>query len=134
MKGLPLRLKFWSISLYNHCFSRYKVIKNWKFTELPQTELDHLTVKVLYIHSINTYPGGRNFGPFCSMTSRFRDTRLLKIGYALNDPTELEHLNHQKYPAYTKDLPQRTKFWSILLYNQRFSKYKVDKNWKCTKK
>ena len=31
-------------------------------------------------------------------------------------------LNNQKYPTYTKYLPLRSKLWSILLYNQRFSK------------
>ncbi len=32
---LPLRPKFWSISLYNHLFSRYKVAENRKCTEWP---------------------------------------------------------------------------------------------------
>ncbi len=68
--------------------SRYKVAKNWKCTKLPQTELEHLTVKstqytlctypqrskisvksTLYI--LTTYPKAQIFHPFCSTTSHF---------------------------------------------------------------
>ena len=55
MKDLSLRLKFWSISLYELWFSRCKVPENQNCTEWPQTKLERLTVKkVLYIHYILT--------------------------------------------------------------------------------
>ncbi len=74
-------LKFWSVSPDR--FSRYKVTKNQKCTEWPQTEFEHLHSKVLYTSSWRP-----NFGPFRSTINRFRDTictRLPKIGDALND-------------------------------------------------
>ncbi len=36
------------------------------------------------------------------------------------------------YTVYTKYLPTRPKLWSISLYDQPFSRYKVVKNCKCT--
>ncbi len=41
---------------------------------------------------------------------------------------------NQKYPVYTKHLPSTPKnFWSISLYDETFSRYKVVENRKCTK-
>ena len=94
-KDLPLRLKFWSILLYNHWFSRHKVARkseihwvtpNWTWTLNSQE------------YSIYTWysPLRPNFGPFRSMISHFRNTTCItsvKIGNATNDPkTELGHL------------------------------------------
>ncbi len=63
------------------------------------------------IYTLNNYPGGPNFVPFHSMTSRLLDIRSSKIGNALNDPpthpptqTKLEHLT-VKSTLYTKNLP-----------------------------
>ena len=42
-------------------------------------------------------------------------------------------LNSQKYPVYMKYLPPRAKYWSILLYGQPFSRYKVAENRKFRK-
>ena len=67
------------------------------------------------------------FGQFCSTTSCFLDTRSSKIGNALNDPK----YNSQKY-FYIHYLPQRPKVWSASAYDQRFSRYKVAENLKCT--
>ena len=33
------------------------------------------------------------------------------------------HPNCQKYPIYTKYLPLRSKFWSVLLYFERFPRH-----------
>ena len=50
----------------------------------PQNDLKHLTVKnPLYTEYL---PRGPSFTPFRSTKRRFRDTRLSKIGPALNDP------------------------------------------------
>ncbi len=47
--------------------------------ECPQTDLEHLTVKItLYILII--YSRGTHFPPFRSTSSRFQDARLLKLG------------------------------------------------------
>ena len=81
-KDLPLTLKFWSVSLYNHLFFFVCVF--------------------------------------------FLDTRLPKIGNALNNP-EL-NLNPQQSKVLTEYLPLRPKFWSVLLYDQTFSRHKVVKN------
>ena len=53
---------------------------------MTRTELEHLKVVKSDLHTLNTYPLGPNFGPFRSMTNRFRDTRSSKIGNAPNDP------------------------------------------------
>ena len=87
-KYLPLRSTFSSVLLYNQRFSRYKVAENWKCTEWPQTELEHLTIKST-LYTINTHLWSPNFGPFRSMISHFRDTictMSAKIGNAPNDP------------------------------------------------
>ncbi len=54
-KYLPLRSKFSFVSLYDYPFPRYKVVKNRKCTEWPQTELEHLTVKST-LYTLNTHP------------------------------------------------------------------------------
>ena len=53
---LPQSPQFLSVSFYNQWFSRYmyKVTGNQKFTEWPQTEHEHLTVKSPCIHLILT--------------------------------------------------------------------------------
>ena len=56
------RLKFWSVSLYNYLFLRYKVAEIRKCTEWPQTELEQLTVKnTPYTLTTGTYLRGPNF-------------------------------------------------------------------------
>ncbi len=37
------------------------------------------------MYTLNAHPRGPNFTPFCSMTYRFQDTSLSKIGNARND-------------------------------------------------
>ena len=49
-------------------YNMYKVSKNRKCTELPQTELGHLTVKSS-LYTINTYIRSPDFHPFCSTTN-----------------------------------------------------------------
>ena len=68
-----LKPTFWSVSLYAHPFSRYKVDENRKYrkcTAWPQTDPEHLTVKST-TYTLSAYPRGPNFGPFRSMTSPF---------------------------------------------------------------
>ncbi len=100
------RPKFWSISLYNKPFQRYKV-KNRKYTEWPQTEFEHITVKsTLYI--LNTYPWCPNFGPFHSMTSSFQDTIKVTENRKCTEwpQTELGHLT-VKTTLYTLNIYSR---------------------------
>ena len=85
IESLPPRPKFHSVSLYELSFSRYKVVESRKCTEWPQNDLNHLTFKST-LYTLNTYLRGQNFTPSRSMASRFRDTRLSKIGNAQNDP------------------------------------------------
>ncbi len=75
---------------------RYKAVKNWKCTEPPQTELEHLTAKST-LYTLNAYPWGPNLGLFRSTNTRFRDTRSSKIGNAPSDPKLNWPLNSQKY-------------------------------------
>ncbi len=50
-KYLPLKSKFFSVLLlFSRFWDTYKVAENRKCTQWPQTELEHLTVKSLYIH------------------------------------------------------------------------------------
>ncbi len=59
--SLP-RPKFHSqtVSLYDHQFSRYKVVENRKCIELSQNDIRHLTVKRA-LYTLNTHPRGTNF-------------------------------------------------------------------------
>ncbi len=41
-------------------------------------------------------------------------------------------LNSQRYPVYVKYLPHRPRVWSVLMYDQRFRRYKVVKIVECT--
>ncbi len=78
----PQRPKVSPVFLYGPPFSRYKVAENRKFSkcsEWPQTDFEILTVKSTS-YSVRNYTRNPNLGPFCSTTSRFRDTRLLKTG------------------------------------------------------
>ncbi len=89
----PPRPKFHSVSLYDQPYSRYKVenrkCTKWpennlthlksECTEWPQNYLNHLSVKST-LYTLNTHTRGPNFTPFRSTISRFRDTRLSKIG------------------------------------------------------
>ena len=111
---LPLRPRFWSISLYDQPFPRYKLYKvgkNRKCNDWPQINLQHLTVKST-LYTLKTYPRGPNFHPFCSTTSRFWDTRLSKIRNAPSGAklTDLEHLT-VKSTLYTLNIyPWDTNF------------------------
>ncbi len=92
MKDLPLGLNFWSVSLYDHWFSRYKVPQNQKSTECSQTEIEHLTVKTT-LYTPNAYHRGPNIGQFCSTTSSCQATRSSKNRKCTEwRQTELEHL------------------------------------------
>ena len=92
---VPLRPKFWSVSLNDYPFPRYnlnKVGENQKYTEWPQTQLEHLTGKIV-LYTLNTYPRDEHFVSFHSTTSHFRDTRSLKMGNGkCTQWTQLEHL------------------------------------------
>ena len=50
---------------------KYKVVKNWKSTERPQTELEHLTVKSI-LYTLRICLWGPNSGQFRPMTSGFK--------------------------------------------------------------
>ncbi len=107
-KYLPLRYKFLSVSLYALPFPRYKVVnmvKNWKCTEWPQTELEHLTAKST-LCTVNTYPWGPNFGPFCSTASGFED-----IAHFNHSPLTTM-LNGQKK---NKKNCQKSKIWNFTI-------------------
>ncbi len=82
-------------------------------------------------YTLRTYPRSPNVGLFRSTTSRFQDTTLSKIEMNPNWSWTLNTLKYSVY-RYTKYLPLRPKFWSVLLYDQRFSRYKVDGTRKCT--
>ncbi len=86
---------FTFVSLHDQPFSRYRFFENRKYTEWPQNDLKHLSVKST-LCTLNTHPRGPNFTPFRSTTSRFQDTRL-KIGNAPNDPRMTLQFTINKY-------------------------------------
>ena len=112
--GVTLKLKFWSVSLYSHLFSRYKVAENRKW---PQIEFEHLTVKSS-LYTLNTYLTSPKFAPSCSAISRFWGTRSPKS--EMHRMTPNWTFNSQKYSVHTKYLSLRSKVWSVSLYDQRF--------------
>ena len=115
------RSKFQSVLLYmTSRFRDDKIMKNRKWTKWPRKDLNHLTVPC--IHWITTPYS--HISLFCSTTRHFRDTRLLKIGNAPNDPrmTLTSPLNCQKYPVpvYTEFSPNFTPFRFLSLQILRF--------------
>ncbi len=90
-KQLPLRPKFWFVLLYNRRFSRFKVVENWKCTRERLQMAWTLNSRKYHAYT-KSLPRGPNFGPLRSVTSRFPDTRLSKIGKVGNDPRLTEHL------------------------------------------
>ncbi len=91
-----------------------------KAVEWSQSDFEHLSVKSS-LYTLNIYPEGPNFHRVSSTTSRLRDTRLSKIGYAPNDliltywTWTLNHVICQRYPVYTDYLPPRPKFHSFAI-------------------
>ncbi len=67
------------------------------------------------------------------MARRFRDTRSSKSEMHRMTPNWNWTFNSQKYPVYAKCLLLKPKLWSVSLYDQRFSRYTVTENRKCTK-
>ncbi len=84
-KYSPPRPQITFISLYDQPFSRYRFFENRKFTEWPQNDLKHLSVKST-LCTLNTHPRGPNITPFRSTTSCFWHIRLSITGNAPNDP------------------------------------------------
>ncbi len=126
MHERPPRLKFWSVSRYDQWFLRYKLTENQKCTECFQTELEHLTVKST-LYALNTYHRDPNFGPFCSTTSRSRDTiKAIKNWKCTERPQiKLEHLTVKGTLYILNTWHRGQKIWSVSPYDQQFSRYKV---------
>ena len=103
----------------------------WPATLRYKINLEHLTVKST-LYTLNIYPWGPNFHLFHSTTNRFQDTKLLKIGNALNDLiTDRKHLTVKSILYWT--FTSEAEISSVSLYNQPFLRYKVVKNQKCIK-
>ena len=83
----------------------HQITSEWPWT-LP---------KVHCIRTLNTYPRGRNFNPFCCTTSHFRDTRLQKMGNARNDLRMTLNTSLSKFPICIECLSLRPKFHSVSL-------------------
>ncbi len=83
-KDFPLRLIFWSVSLYDHCFLRCKVAENQKCTECPQIEIEHLKSQKCSMYT-KYLPLRPKFWFVRSTTGRFRDIRSSTIRNAPND-------------------------------------------------
>ena len=125
MKDLLLSLKFWSVSLYDHC-------KNQKCTEWPKTELDPLSVKKTTLYILNIFPRGPNFVRFTLQlgVSKIQGREKSEIHRMIPNWTWIH--NNQKY-LYTLNTHSRgANIWSVSLYDERFSRYKVAENQKCT--
>ncbi len=101
-------------------------------TKWPQTDPEHLSVKsTLYT---STYPGGPNFGPFLCTSRHFWDTKS-ENGNSLYCLRLSLNILETKVPCIQYVLNPETKLWSLSIYNQAFSRYKVAenrKNRKCT--
>ena len=119
---------FWPVLLCDQQFSRYKVGENQKCTELPQAELEHLTIKsTLYILYILTTESQIlvSFALRLAVSKMQTCTRSAKIGNAPNAPklnlntwqSKLLYIHHKLTPE--------AKFWSVALYSQRFPRYRT---------
>ncbi len=49
-----MRPKFYSVSLYDQLFSRYKVVEKPKCTDWPQNDFNHLTI-ISTLYELNTH-------------------------------------------------------------------------------
>ncbi len=83
--------KFSSVSLHDQPLARYKVVKRSEMHWMTQNDLEHLTVKCT-LYTLHNYPRGRNSHPFCSTTSRFRDSRLSERKWTKWPQADLEHV------------------------------------------
>ncbi len=114
---------FWSVSLCGQPSSRYKFIeksemhqltsKNQKCTNWPQIDLEHLMVK-------NTYSRDPHFGQFRPVARRFRDKVVEN-----RKKSEMHGFNGRKVPHTRYISIPRPKFVPVLLYDQPFSRYKI---------
>ncbi len=68
---LPQKPKYLSVARYDHPFTRYKVVEFRKYTEWPQTDLEHLTVKGT-LNALNTYPETQSFIHFAVRPAIFK--------------------------------------------------------------
>ncbi len=94
--------------------STYKIVQNWKCTEWPQTNLEHLWSEVPCINWILTLrpkfsPAVFEIHGSCRKSEMHRMTS--------DGPWTL---NCQKYPVYIEYLPLRTKLHSVSLYDGSF--------------
>ena len=115
-------------------FLRYKVVKNWKYTKSPKSNLKYLLSKVPCIHLI--LPPSLNFHSVSLYDQPFSRYKVVENRQYTEWPqNNLKHLQCicRKYPVYTEYSPPRTKFHSVSFYDQPFSRYKVVENRKCTK-
>ncbi len=98
-----------------------------KDVKWPWTHNDQRT---LYTGIVNTYPCGPNIGHFRSTSSRFRGTRLSKIGIMLNDLRKTTNTLLWKVPCahYINTYPLGPKFRSVLLCDQPFLRHKDVEN------
>ena len=90
-----------------------------KDVKWPWTHNDQRT---LYTGIVNTYPCGPNIGHFRSTSSRFRGTRLSKIGIMLNDLRKTTNTLLWKVPCahYINTYPLGPKFRSVCSATSRF--------------
>ncbi len=118
-------------------FLRNKVVKNWKYTEWPQDDLAHLTVKKKEstLYTLNVCSRVPNFKPICCTSIHsfsWQGCRKPEMHWMTSDWPWTP--NWQRCPCiHWTFTHQRPKCWSVSLYNQPFLRYKVVENWKCTR-
>ncbi len=107
-------------------FSWYKVVKNRKCTKWPQPILEHFTVKktvLVYIVTLSTCPWSPILVRFALRLAVSKIQGCQNSAMQRMTPNASWAPNTQRYPVYNKYFPLRPKFWSILLYDQRFPRY-----------
>ncbi len=85
-KYLTPRPNFSSVLLYNPPFFQPEISEMYRMTSDWFWNLNSQT----YLIWLSIYPRGLNLGPFCSTTSRFRDTRLFKNRKNTDAPHDLK--------------------------------------------
>ncbi len=119
-----------AVSKIQHVQGRWKsemhrMNQNWNWTLNSQ--------KFSIYTKIHT-PEAQALVRFTLRLATFRDTTCTwsakRSGCTEWPQTELEHLTVKS--VYTKDLPMRSKFWSVSLYDQRFPGYCTFCNYKLT--
>ncbi len=107
----------------------------WKSESTERPSTWNWILNCQLVCTLSTYPRGPKFDRFHSTSSHFRGTRLSKIGRNIGNAQHISLTSNWLWTLccpqstlYTKYLHHRPTFWSVLLYDQPFWRYRTFNN------